>query len=63
MNISTEYKTSKETQTFHINLEGKQISVNEMVENCKKRMGDDMFLSCKIRLFLYSVYPYQLNMF
>ena len=43
VNISTEYKTSKETQTFHINLEGKQISVNEMVENCKKRMGDEKF--------------------
>lgn len=43
VNISTSYKTSKDTQTHHIDMEGKSFTLNEMVMGCKSRMGDDKF--------------------
>ncbi len=43
VNISSSYKTSKETQTFHINMQGKVFTLNDMVMGCKQRMGDKQF--------------------
>ena len=43
VNISSSYKTSKDTQTYHINMQGKVFTLNDMVQGCKARMGDDKF--------------------
>ena len=43
VNISPEFKISKDTQTFHINMEGKQFTLEEMVMGCKTKMGDRLF--------------------
>jgi hypothetical protein len=43
VNISSSYKTSKETQTYHINMQGKVFTLNDMVQGCKSRMGDKQF--------------------
>jgi len=43
VNISPEFKISKDTQTYHINMEGKSFTLGEMVSKCKERMGDKLF--------------------
>lgn len=43
VNISTQYKTSKDTETFNIDMSNKSFTINDMIMSCKKRMGDKDF--------------------
>jgi hypothetical protein len=43
INVSTSYKTSKDTETFNIPLENKVITVREMLEKARKAVGDKTF--------------------
>jgi hypothetical protein len=43
VNISTEYKTSKDTETFTIDIKGQTFTVNEMLDKARKNVGDKTF--------------------
>jgi len=43
VNISTEYKTSKDTETFTIDMKGQTFTVNEMLDKARKNVGDKTF--------------------
>lgn len=43
INISTTYKTDKDTETFPIDLGGKVFTANEMLDKARKNVGDKTF--------------------
>lgn len=43
VNIDTSYKTSSDTQTFNILLGGRNITINQMLETARKKVGDKTF--------------------
>jgi virulence-associated protein VapD len=43
INIGSSYSTSKDTETKEIPLNGKQFTINEMLETAKARVGDEAF--------------------
>lgn len=77
VNISTEYKTSSDTQTYTIDIsrvKGPSFTVYNLVENTRKRIGDNQFFSydafrnncqnfLRHLLMTYNLYTYQVNKF
>jgi hypothetical protein len=52
VNISTSYKTNKDTEVYNVNLGGKKITINDIVLKTRERIGD-------INFFDYD--PFKLN--
>jgi len=43
INVSTDYKTNKDTEFFKLYLNNKKFSINHMLDNTRKRIGDNKF--------------------
>ena len=45
INISTNYKTNAKTEIMPVNLEGKNITINDMTESVRKSQGDNYYFA------------------
>jgi hypothetical protein len=45
VNVSTSYKTNKDTEVYNVPLQNKNITINQLLDTARKNVGDEKFFS------------------